>query len=40
MSEFNQLLGDFWNIRGLNKSGRRKCLTDFISQNKLNFVGI
>jgi hypothetical protein len=40
MSETNQLLGGFWNIRGLNKSGRRKCLTDFISQNKLNFVGI
>jgi exonuclease III len=30
----------FWNIRGLNKSGRMKCLADFISSNKLDFVGI
>jgi exonuclease III len=32
--------GAFWNIRGLNKSGRMKCLADFISSNKLDFVGI
>jgi len=34
------MLGAFWNIRGLNKSGRLECLKDFIDTNKLDFVGI
>jgi hypothetical protein len=32
--------GGVWNIRSLNKVGRLKCLTDFINQSKLDFVGI
>jgi hypothetical protein len=40
MIETNQMIGGFWNIRGLNKSGRLKCLADFINQNRLDFVGI
>jgi hypothetical protein len=32
--------GAFWNIRGLNKTGRINCLSDFIMANKLDFVGI
>ena len=32
--------GAFWNIRGLNKAGRLKCLSDFIINNRLDFVGI
>jgi hypothetical protein len=32
--------GAFLNIRGMNKIGRFKCLTDFISTYKLDFVGI
>jgi hypothetical protein len=34
------MIGTFWNIRGLNKPGRSKCLGDFILDNKLDFVGI
>ena len=33
------MIGAFWNIRGLNKSGRLKCISDFIRSNKLDFVG-
>jgi hypothetical protein len=33
-------IGAFWNIRDMNKSGRNKCLGDFIRQNKFDFVGI
>jgi exonuclease III len=40
MMESNQIVGGFWNIRGLNKTGRLKCLADFINQNRLDFVGI
>jgi hypothetical protein len=40
MMETNQLIGGFWNIRGLNKSDMMKCLADFINQNSLDFVGI
>jgi exonuclease III len=34
------MLGAFWNIRGLNKSGRLKCVSDFICSNKLDFVAL
>jgi exonuclease III len=40
MIESNKIIGGFWNIRGLNNSGRMKCLADFINQNRLDFVGI
>jgi hypothetical protein len=30
----------FWNIKGLNKTSRLKCLTEFIRDYKLDFVGI
>jgi hypothetical protein len=30
----------FWNVRGLNKTGRLNCLADFVKCNKLDFVGI
>jgi hypothetical protein len=32
--------GAFWNIKGLNKSGRVKCLNDFVRDNRLDFMGI
>ena len=32
------MIGGFWNIRGLNKSGRLDCISDFISYNNLDFV--
>lgn len=35
-----KMIGAFWNIRGLNREGRLQCLTDFVGDNKLNFVGI
>lgn len=34
------MIGAFWNVRGLNKEGRLQCLTDFVNDNKLDFVGI
>ena len=34
------MIGAFWNIRGLNKTGRYECLKDFINNNALEFVGI
>jgi exonuclease III len=34
------MIGIFWNIRGLNKSGRAKGLSEFISRNSLDFVTI
>jgi hypothetical protein len=34
------MIGAVWNIRGLNKSGRFKCLAEFIRINGLDFVGI
>jgi hypothetical protein len=34
------MIGAFWNVRGLNKSGSLSCLGDFIKQYKLDFVGI
>jgi hypothetical protein len=33
------MIGTFWNIRALNKTGRLKCISEFISLNKLEFVG-
>jgi exonuclease III len=32
--------GIFWNIRGLNKASRGKCLADVIKVNKLDFIGV
>jgi exonuclease III len=32
--------GVFWNIRGLNKPSRIKCLADFIRSNNLDFFGV
>jgi hypothetical protein len=33
------MIGAFWNSRGLNKTGRMRCVADFIRANKLEFVG-
>lgn len=33
------MIGAFWNVRGLNKEGRLQCITDFVHDNKLDFVG-
>lgn len=33
------MLGALWNVRGLNKEGRLQCITDFVNENKLDFVG-
>jgi exonuclease III len=33
------MIGAFWNIRCLNKEGRLQCITDFVNDNKLDFVG-
>jgi hypothetical protein len=30
----------FWNIRGLKKASRGKCLSDVIKMNKLDFIGV
>jgi exonuclease III len=40
MTKSNQMICVVWNIRGLNKTGRLKCLADFIRNNNLDFVGI
>jgi hypothetical protein len=34
------MIGAFWNIRSLNKTGRLECLKIFIDNNSLDFVGI
>jgi exonuclease III len=34
------MIGAFWNIRGLNKKAMIHCLNEFISTNRLDFVGI
>jgi len=34
------MIGAFWNIRGLNKEGRLQCITDFVKDNHLDFVGL
>ena len=33
------MIGALWNIRGLNKEGRLQCITDFVKENHLDFVG-
>lgn len=33
------MIGAIWNVRGLNKRGRLQCVTDFIYDNALDFVG-
>jgi exonuclease III len=33
------MIGATWNVRGLNKRGKIQCITDFINDNKLDFVG-
>jgi exonuclease III len=30
----------FWNLRGLNKPGRMKCLSNFIKVNNLDLIGV
>jgi hypothetical protein len=34
------MIGDAWNIIGLNKSGRISCVADLISKYRLDFIGI
>ena len=34
-----KMIGAIWNVRGLNKKGRLQCITDFVNENKLDFVG-
>lgn len=34
------MIGAFWNVRGLNKEGRLQCITDFVNDNSLDFVGL
>jgi exonuclease III len=38
--KLQQMIGAFWNIRGLNKPGRLQCISDFINEHRLDFVGI
>jgi hypothetical protein len=33
------MIGAFWNIRGLNKEGRLQCITDFVKDHRLDFMG-
>lgn len=33
------MIGGLWNVRGLNKKGRLQCITDFIKEHRLDFVG-
>ena len=33
------MIGATWNVRGLNKTGKLQCITDFVVGNKLDFVG-
>jgi hypothetical protein len=40
MIRLTPMIGAFWNVMGLNKTGRLSCLGDFIKQYKLDFVGI
>jgi exonuclease III len=32
--------GAFWNLRGLNKPGRMKCLSDFVKSNNVDLIGV
>jgi hypothetical protein len=36
----NAMKGTICNTRGLNKSGRVKCVADLIGMNKLDFLGL
>jgi hypothetical protein len=40
LTESNMMIEGFWNIRGLGKPGRTGALSDFIKENKLDFVGV
>jgi exonuclease III len=40
MTRLTSMIGDAWNIRGLNKSGRISCVADLISKYRLDFIGI
>ena len=33
------MIGAVWNVRGLNKAGKLKCISDFIQDQNLDFVG-
>jgi exonuclease III len=33
------MIGAAWNVRGLNKRYKLQCITDFVDENKLDFVG-
>lgn len=33
------MIGVVWNVRDLNKEGRLQSITDFVKDNKLDFVG-
>jgi exonuclease III len=33
------MIGTTWNVRGLNKRGKLQCITYFVEDNKLDFVG-
>ena len=32
------MIGAFWNIRGMGQTGKSQCLSDFISNNHVDFV--
>ena len=34
------MIGAFWNVRGLNKTGRNTMVANFVRDNKLDFVGL
>jgi exonuclease III len=40
MTKSTIMMGTFWNIRGLNKTGILQCLFDFVRINRLDFVVI
>jgi exonuclease III len=40
MKKLVAIKGVFWNIRGLNKSGRLQIIADLISLNKFDFLGL
>lgn len=33
------MIGAIWNVRGLNKRGKLQCVTDFVTDHKLDFLG-
>jgi hypothetical protein len=40
MTRLTSMIGDAWNIIGLNKSGKISCVADLISKYRLDFIGI